>query len=418
MRTYPFVVLFAIFIAALSAGCGGGPGGSPAALTISSLTAPAVIASGGSGQFVVSFSGGVAPYGIVYSFSGDAVTSASATHTQPAGATSDALSVEFATTGGAARDGSLTVTVTDADGTVATRSIDFAVPASVNLREPSIVDIIGTPDAVLNSVVLDVALDGTPSLAATVTVSAPAGVNSHPTAANVNFDASGSAHVSFRLLRADPASADEDITVDVDGKLPLGGHEQQVYHAQFGGQHLAPDTLYAIPLLETARVGQRVPIVITTGDPANPLHSVAGVRVCLPSGSGFDFVPGSLNFGAPGGNITDVDGFWSAMPGLQDGDFLLYPDTIWWDPIETGDGRRAIDFNVSPLGSENVLDGAGPLFNFELTFANLGTWKLSFQQTNVVNRTYYQDGNQATDYFWGDITNNHPGVPNSVTVIP
>jgi len=110
-----------------------------------------------------------------------------------------------------------------------------------------------------------------------------------------------------------------------------------------------------------------------------------------------------------------VDGFWSNMSGISNGDFLLAPDSFY-SPVDAGGGLTGLDFNVTPLGGSDVATGSGALFNFGATFTTPGTYTLGFQQTNVVNRTYYQDANQAPDYFWGDITNSHAGIPNSITV--
>jgi len=70
-----------------------------------------------------------------------------------------------------------------------------------------------------------------------------------------------------------------------------------------------------------------------------------------------------------------------------------------------------------PLDGHEVLGAQGAICNFYVTFSSAGSWHLSFQQTDVVNRTYYQDQNQAPDYFWSDISNSTPGIPNTVTVV-
>jgi len=178
----------------------------------------------------------------------------------------------------------------------------------------------------------------------------------------------------------------------------------------------AADTLYAIPLSSTVAAGDPVTIEVITGDPANPFQYLTGVRVTFPTAAGVDYVKNSFNVGATGGAADDPDGFWTAMGSPT---FLLAPDSFYQvtDDVQDGDPAiEALDFNVTPLGGSDVTTGSGPLFNFQVTFANAGTYQLGFQQTFTVNRTYYQDGNQAPDYFWGDITNNHAGVPNSVTV--
>jgi hypothetical protein len=184
------------------------------------------------------------------------------------------------------------------------------------------------------------------------------------------------------------------------------------------GLHFKADALYAIPLQTEVQIGEPVTIQVSTGKMSHPFQYMTGVRVCAPAASGYDAVgyAASMNMGSAGGAPDDADGIWDEM-GIKDGDFLLWPD-FYEGPVDAGNGLLALDLNVTPLGGHDMLGASGDLINFQASFTTPGTWKLSFQQTNIVNRTYYQDGNQAPDYFWGDITNDHPGVPNSVTVVP
>jgi hypothetical protein len=177
-----------------------------------------------------------------------------------------------------------------------------------------------------------------------------------------------------------------------------------------GGITLAADTLYAIPLQGSAALGEPVRIVVATGVPANPFQFMNGCRVTAPTG--FDYEQNSFNIGVPGGQRWDVDGFWAGMnPG---GGFLLPPNLFIFG-TDLGGGSVGIDFNVTPLGGSDVTTDSGALFNFEATFA-AGTNTLGFQDVGGVSRTYYTDSIAAPDRFWGDITNNHAGIPNSVGV--
>jgi len=85
--------------------------------------------------------------------------------------------------------------------------------------------------------------------------------------------------------------------------------------------------------------------------------------------------------------------------------------------IETdlGGGVTGIDFNATPVGGSDRTTDEGALFNFGATFA-AGHNTLGFQDVSGVSRTYYTDSNAAPDRFWGDITNSHAGIPNSVEV--
>jgi hypothetical protein len=102
-----------------------------------------------------------------------------------------------------------------------------------------------------------------------------------------------------------------------------------------------------------------------------------------------------------------------------DSAFLLAPDSFYKATGDLQDGDpniECLDFNVTPLNGRDLQRASGALFNFQATFDNPGRWKLGFQQQQTVSRTYYQDNSQSPDCFWGDISNEHVGVANSVTV--
>jgi hypothetical protein len=141
------------------------------------------------------------------------------------------------------------------------------------------------------------------------------------------------------------------------------------------------------------------------------------VRVTVDATSGFDYVNNSFNIGDLNGAADDVDGIWAAMAGLTDGSFLLAPDSFY-DIQDAGAGLSALDFNITPLGGSDIVNASGALFNFQATFTTPGTYVLGFQELNIVDRTYYNDGAQAVNYLWGDVSNVHAGVKNSFTVVP
>jgi hypothetical protein len=171
------------------------------------------------------------------------------------------------------------------------------------------------------------------------------------------------------------------------------------------------DTLYAIPMQTRVAAGEPVTIVVMTGELANPVLYFPGVRIVTETASGFDYVSNSFNIGAIGGGSGQPDGAWRA------GAFLMTPDDFY-RVVDAGDELSALDFMLIPVGGGAASFGnfSGALFNFQATFTRPGTYKLGFQSFNVVNRTYYQDHNLAPDFFWSDITNDHPALPNSVTV--
>ncbi|MDQ3023193.1 MAG: hypothetical protein M3R04_02225 [bacterium] len=249
-----------------------------------------------------------------------------------------------------------------------------------------------------------------------ITFIAPAGISGTPTSAVVP-GGNGIAHFSFTGIDIF-AGGTVDITFTADDSR--GSTDTATATITADPINLVADTLYAIPLDTDIFAGERVRIVVATGDPANPFQYMTGVRVTVDQAAdalyvgagGTGDVPGSFNVGLPGGQTGDVDGFWTAM---NPSGFLLAPDSFI-QRSDAGGGPHCFDFNVTPLGGSDVADGEGALFNFELEFPNDGTYKLGFQDLNIVSRTYYQDGNMAPDYFWGDISNDHEGVPNTVTV--
>jgi hypothetical protein len=180
--------------------------------------------------------------------------------------------------------------------------------------------------------------------------------------------------------------------------------------------HTTMDTLYAIPLNTRVRVGEPVRIVVVTSATANSFYYMTGVRVTIPTAAGVDYVYGRLNIGAPGGPREEPDGIWAEL-GVTN---FISPDGLefWIDTIDAGGGMTGIDFNLTPLGGQAVAGAEGALFSFEVTFAAAGNWQLGFQDVNILSRTYYNDENQFPDFYWSDISNDHPGVPNTITVVP
>jgi len=96
------------------------------------------------------------------------------------------------------------------------------------------------------------------------------------------------------------------------------------------------------------------------------------------------------------------------------GGFLLPPDNFFAES-DLGGGLVGIDFNVTPIGGSDITTASGALFSFGATFA-AGENILGFQEASNVDRTYYSDSTQSAHYHWGDIGNDHAGIPNSVRV--
>lgn len=178
---------------------------------------------------------------------------------------------------------------------------------------------------------------------------------------------------------------------------------------------LAADALGAIPLTTSATTADTVKVLVMTGALAHAFQFMTGVSIVFPTGCGYD--ANSYDYGAQAAGDTalnpsaakdqeTVDGIWSTVNPtsgfLGVGDNLLVPDTALPAPFT---GSSAIDFNITPLGGSDAPAGtSGILFNFNLKFTAAGSYKLDFLLFDEVNRTYYQDGSQAT-FQWTDITN-------------
>lgn len=172
----------------------------------------------------------------------------------------------------------------------------------------------------------------------------------------------------------------------------------------------APDTLYAYPLSNYASAYDSVTVVVATGPTAHPFQYMNGVGVTVDCGATYEV--GTLNVGAPGGDQRDPDGIWALMNPLPD--LFLLPTDFMIQEYDIGMGRLRIDCNVTPVGGSEVTDG-GEIFNFCLVFESAGRYTLGFEEFRDVKRTYYMDS-KAKEHNWGDISNDHPEVPNMIVV--
>lgn len=168
------------------------------------------------------------------------------------------------------------------------------------------------------------------------------------------------------------------------------------------------ETLYAYPLRTVVEAGETVRIVVASGPTAAPFKYLNGLGIVVNSGA--SYVDGSLNVGAPGGAQQDPDGIWAAV---QPEGFLL-PTDFMIRERSVGNGQVRIDFNITPIGGEEVSDG-GLLMNCQLAFAAAGDYALRFEAFRDVKRTFYSDSS-SEEYYWSDISNELPGVPNTISV--
>jgi len=215
--------------------------------------------------------------------------------------------------------------------------------------------------------------------------------------------------------------AGEYITV---GQLLLG--EQDVQPGQtvrfsytFGPQYvergwyrvasLDRDLQFGTPSEEISEQGRRVaPTGTATGQVAtitvyaNDLpHSISQLnclRVVYPNT--FSYVAESANVGSPGGARSAPDGIWASFASG-----VLFPDEFFFQQVEMGGGRLAIDFNVTTLLRDlpGAPVGYGDLLNFQLKSDSGDELVLEFQEVSEdgIWRTYYSDAD-VEDHFFGN----------------
>ncbi|MBN2081195.1 hypothetical protein JW859_03195 [bacterium] len=292
-----------------------------------------------------------------------------------------------------------TVTITDAAAATLTATDTYTVGATtVTNNDPSI------DNAVFANGVLTVTVSDPDNDTLTVTITEPTGLSADATSVTAVSGVAEFAIAPDDILAG--ASGDTTITVD-DGN---GGTDSMTYTLTVAAISIPADTLAAIPLATAATTDDTVTIVVVSGTFANPFRYMNGCGITMEEGP--DYVAGTFNIGAPGGAQKDFDGIWATMDPVPDG--VLMPDDVMLQAIDIGGGLIRYDFNVTPIGGSDITTG-GVLFNVGLSFDDPGTYTFGIQEFNLVKRTYYSDGD-ATDYNWGDISNDYTGVPNSIVV--
>jgi hypothetical protein len=378
---------------------------------VGTIIVPTTISSDGKWHFSVSFTSGQAPYTISWNFGGGANPNSFG----PVAATSpNSQLVEFT---GADGTYTVTVTVTDSLGQSGTTSSTYR-QGTGEYTPPSDDDLVLPPPPPANNPPVLQLLSGDGTNHISIQASDADGesmlITAYPptgaAADNPEQTVSGGAgELQFDF------SIGSDYDYYTSGVYFVAtdttGEEGNYLAANLAvPQRVPPNTIYAVPLQETAAPGEAVTIVVFTSIPDHSFQFMNGCRVTAPTG--FSFVRNSFNVGAPGGEPGTLDGLWLGM--LPASGFLLPPDGFIVESALEFE-RTAIDFNVTPVGGHDVEAACGALFNFQATFV-VGKNHLSFQSVSGVSRTYYTDSNAAPDRFWGDIANNHPGIPNSVEV--
>lgn len=357
------------------------------------ITVPSGKVAGESGEFSVAWTSGTLPFTISWDFGGGADPGTLDTPATSPNSQTVLLNVDAG--------GSFTVTaqVTDAQSLSGSASAQYSYGPSPNTAP------VLTVTAGDGTTSITVQADDADGDDVTITATAPAGfsVDGPLTVTGLSGD------VTFNFIP-------DDFLAGGSGEASFTGNDGMVDSDPVTATVTAPgpatpDTLYAIALDTTVSVDQPTTVIVVTSVPANPFQYLNGCRVTAPTG--FTYVPNSFNVGMTGGAAGDADGFWTNM--APSGGFLLAPDNFY-EPVSGGPGLTAYSFNVTPIGGADTTTSSGPLFNFEASFSAAGTYTLGFlQESGGIKRTYYSEGS-GTEYFWGDISNNHAGIPSTVTV--
>jgi len=408
------LLLVAVLTSGLLGGCQGGSGIQAGAGLTVSVIAPAELRGGEDAPWRVTASGGAAPYQLSLDF-GQGVWGETPAELEFDGD----YSAAFRMVNPSITDPELYIykaTVSDAQGAVATATDYYTVAPLIPVLE--IVKLKQSNEGIVFLTMrfndpempeINVTASGgiylleryyesyePPPGELTITIDLTPGVNHWdyliPYYATDIIDG-GSGILTFTAVDSWGNTAEEEIEVTAPGRYELPFH-----------------SLAAIPLDRRVAVGETARVVVACGDfpSARPFQYMNGVGVTVDAGA--SYVDQSFNYGAPGGGKEAADGLWSRVaPGgfMEDYDIMKQEEPI-------GAGRVRLDFYIVPIGGVSTTKG-GVLFTFELDFDQSGTYTLGFQQFDEVDRTFY--GDSASDfYYWADISNDYPNVPNSISV--
>lgn len=188
-------------------------------------------------------------------------------------------------------------------------------------------------------------------------------------------------------------------------RIDFDGYYSDEWYFEVPMTYVLPaDCIVAIPSKTYAAYGEHVVVTLYTNQSASAFLSMSMVSLTLELGS--DLVPNTLNVGSPGGGQTSPDGVWAAV---NPSSFILAGFPLG----DIGGGLQRIDFNVTPISGTEIGSATGALCNFEIEVKSDITF--GFQTTDG-GHVQYQDGDYIAHY-WSDATNDHSGVPNSISVI-
>ncbi len=398
-----------------AAGCSGGNGNDGGGVTpgpeklTATIIAPSWMEGGLSAQWSAAWSGGVAPYTVQWDLGDGAASGTYAESTEALGGTFSAIMANATT---AALDYTATLMVTSSDSQTMWVSTAYSVAPD---RSPVIGSISFNAET---GVLTIVATSTVPGAALMAAVNEPDGLRADFITKSMSQTSDVSATASFTWEALDQlagGSGDCEVVV-VDG---LGRTTKTHVQVAVPPIELLPDTIYAIPQTNHAKVGDVVTVVVATGVPAHPFQYLVGVNVTYPTW--VEFTSQSYprwNYGAPGGAQGDADGIWGENGmGLSDGSFLIGPEPFmfpgWEEKSDFGiSERHRMEFYIVPLGGHDITGISGALLNFQVKFDHAGTASFGFiESTPPIDRTYYRDGSN-NDYYWGTLMAGPDGVLN------
>jgi hypothetical protein len=413
------IALAALAIMAVAASCETeNIGGLPVFFSITGVDPLGAITAGQTVTITAHVAGAPGPYNVSWNFGGGATPNTVTVNGQNGQTTSTTVVV--------GPPGTYTGSVTVTSGTLTAGPINFTYTVGI---PPNITPVINsaTFNAGPRTITVDVSdADAGDTLTVNMT-GAPAGVTVTPASVAI---ASNAGVATFNVSADDVITGGTgNVTFTVTDNSGTANNTSAVSTVVVTIPPIVipADTLVATPLSATAATGEAVTVLVLTGVPANPFQYLVGCGLTIESDA--DYVSeannagnASFNVGAVGGAKGAADGIWAAMKGGAGpgGGFLLAPDNFI-QASDIGGGRERWDFNITPLQgagdtptTNNLTTASGALFNAQFKFTAAGTKTFGFQEVAGVKRTYYAD--EATEYFWGDITNDGSVVPNSVTI--
>ena len=159
---------------------------------------------------------------------------------------------------------------------------------------------------------------------------------------------------------------------------------------------LPKDSIAAVPLKQTARPGEPVPVTIYVNQTSYPLHAVKNLRVSFDQEN--RYLTGSLDPGDRGGGAEWVDGVWSE---LGETGFIL-PDADKIATTTIDDERAYIDLAIAPTAAGELETASGAVCNFQMICHT--TAKLKVERIGDAGAATFYTNSQGQPAQWSVFT--------------